>query len=161
MEKSSYLCAATARLLRYFCAVMTPTNRKLLDREPGFSVAGEPLSGGGHCSSAAPARSFLCAAAAAVRPQAAGLSLRACPPFFSSVALGRMSLDARVKPSTSPSRTLNQALLLRAAIPLETSPVPPPPLLPPRPRCVLNSGTREEKNEEMNLKTNKLFKYRS
>ncbi|TNN75329.1 hypothetical protein EYF80_014376 [Liparis tanakae] len=76
-EHVTYLCAATARLFRYFCAVMTPTNRNLLDRVPGFSVAA----------------------------------------FFNSVALGKMSLEASVNPTTSPNRTLNHALRLRPAIP--------------------------------------------
>ena len=108
---TTYLCAATARLFRYFWAVMTPTNRKLLDLEPGFSVAGEPLSCGGHNT---PPYSFL---RAPFSPQPAGLAFRFCPAFFNSVALGKMSLEARVNPTTSPSRTLNHALRLRPAIP--------------------------------------------
>lgn len=107
----TYLYAATARLFRYFWAVMTPTNRKLLDRETGFSVAGETLSCCGHKT---PLYSFL---RPAFNPQPAGFAFRFCPAFFSSVALGKMSLEARVNPTTSPSRTLNHALRLRPAIP--------------------------------------------
>lgn len=107
----TYLCAATARLFRYFWAVMTPTKRKLLDLEPGFSVAGEPLTCGGHntlpYSSLRPA----------FNPQPAGFAFRFCPALFNSVALGKMSLEASVNPTTSPSRTLNHALRLRPAIP--------------------------------------------
>lgn len=109
--KETYLCAAMARLFRYFCAVITPTNKKLSDLELGFSVTGEPLSCGGHNT---PPYSFL---RARFKLHPAGLAFRFCPAFFSSVALGKMSLDARVNPTTSPSRTLNHALLLRPAIP--------------------------------------------
>lgn len=107
----TYLWAATARLFRYFWAVMTPTNRKSLDLEPGFSVAGEPLSCGGHCT---PPCSFL---RPPFNPHPAGFAFRFCPAFFNSVALGKMSLEASVNPTTSPSRTLNHALRLRPAIP--------------------------------------------
>lgn len=107
----TYLCAATARLFRYFWAVMTPTKRKLLDLEPGCSVAGEPLSCGAHSP---PPWSFF---RPPFSPQPAGFAFRFCPAFFNSVALGKMSLEASVNPTTSPSRTLNQALRLRPAIP--------------------------------------------
>lgn len=90
---------------------MTPTNKKSLDLEPGFSVAGEPLSCGGHCT---PAYSLL---RPPFNPQPAGFAFRFCPAFFNSVALGKMSLEASVNPTTSPNRTLNHALRLRPAIP--------------------------------------------
>lgn len=90
---------------------MTPTNRKLLDLAPGFSVAGEPLSCGGHCI---PPYSLM---RPLFNPQPAGLAFRFCPAFFNSDALGKMSLEASVNPTTSPSRTLNHALRLRPAIP--------------------------------------------
>lgn len=110
-DKITHLCAATARLFRYFWAVMTPTKRKSLDLEPGFSVAGEPLSRGGHCT---PLYSFM---RPLFNPHPALFAFRFCPAFFSSVAFGKMSLDARVNPTTSPNRTLNHALRLRPAIP--------------------------------------------
>lgn len=110
-SKTTHLCAATARLFRYFWAVMTPTKRKLLDLEPGFSVAGKPLSCGGHCTLL---YSFM---RPLFNPHPALFAFRFCPAFFSSVAFGKMSLDARVNPTTSPNRTLNHALRLRPAIP--------------------------------------------
>lgn len=90
---------------------MTPTNKKLLDRELGFSVAGEPLSCGGHNP---PLFSFL---RTPFNPQPAGFAFCFCPAFFNSVALGKISLEASVNPRISPNRTLNHALRLRPAIP--------------------------------------------
>lgn len=103
---------------------MTPTKRNSLDLEPGCSVAGEPLSCGGHWPRRYSFRRPL------FSPHPAGFAFRFCPAFFSSVALGKMSLDASVKPTTSPSRTLNHALRLRPAIPQKV----PSPAARPRSR---------------------------
>lgn len=105
----NYLYAATARLFRYFCAVMTPTNRKLLDwGTTGFSVLGIST----------PPYSFFIIIIPPPPPQppVPPLARRLWPAFFSSVARGRMSLDASVNPTTRPSNTLNHDLRLLPAI---------------------------------------------
>lgn len=137
----TYLWAATARLFRYFWAVMTPTKRKLLEAEPGCSVAGEPLSCADHSPPPPPTSPF--------SPQPAGFAFRFCPAFFSSVALGKMSLEASVNPTTSPSRTLNQALRLRPAI--------PPKNFPGSPSVLTRSwATPDEEKKKRNSNTKRL-----
>lgn len=143
----TYLCAATARLFRYFWAVITPTNKKVLDRAPGFSVEAEPFSSVGHNM---PPYSFL---GPRFSTQPAVVTLRLWAAFFSSVALGNMSLEASVKPTTSPSRTLNHALRPRPAITSNFS-------SSPRPHFILthklkDNGTKLKLQNEYTIPNNR------
>lgn len=101
----AYLWAATARLFRYFWAVMTPMKRKP-EAASGLAASGSsPRNPSTQCTLAMPRI-----------PQPPAPTLRLWAAFFSSVALGKMSLEARMKPRIRPSSTLNHALRLRPAI---------------------------------------------
>lgn len=129
--------AATARLRRYFCAVMTPTKRKLCAGGPGRR-GGAAAAGGGR--------------------QPCGRARRGRAAAASSEARGRTRRDASTKPSTSPSRTLSQARRPRPAMPAQrragparllTAPpppraAPPPPAAPCRPAPPWGKGQGRE-----------------
>lgn len=120
----SHRCAATARLLRYFCAVITPTKRKLCAGGPG-------RRGCGRRGAAA------AAAAAGGGRHPDGRLRRGRAAAASSEARGRTSREASTKPSTSPSSTLSQARRPRPAIARR-----PPARQAQAPRCASSQRRR-------------------